>query len=55
LCFIGSQYESRRALDLVREYLDKLEGVVKAAEEELRRDPSETGFPHLTRPPKKPG
>lgn len=52
LYFVGSQYGNRRTLDLVREYLDRLEGVVKAAEDELGRDPNETAFPHLLRPRK---
>ena len=53
LYFVDLRYGDRRALDLVRDYLDKLEMVVKTAEDELARDASETGFPHLSRPPKK--
>lgn len=53
LYFVGSQYGDRRASDLVREYLEKLERVVQAAEVEIAADPKETGFPHLPRPPKR--
>jgi hypothetical protein len=52
LYFIGSPYGGRRALDLLRDYLDRLEVVVKAAEDELECDPSGTAFPHLSRPVK---
>jgi hypothetical protein len=51
LHFADLQYGDQRALELVRAYLDTLERVVKVAEEELGRDPTETGFPQLRRPP----